>query len=200
MKKTLTAAVATLGMVAAGAAVAGGPGPMAPPAPAPMVEWYIGAGITMNSVSDISIGVPNARFSWGVGWNGFVGADIGDHWGLEANYTYVGKVKFAGVVAAKQQLGYLSALYRQMLFGPLYFVGKLGYGFGEVSLTGSAAAAGLPGVAAFNRINGFGLVYGAGLGARFGAFGLRTMYTRMSINNLLDISSVDLSAMWYFGS
>lgn len=219
MKKALAAAIATFGMATA---IAGGPDMPAPP----MVEWYLGAGVTMNSIENVELNINNTLISgllntnlavgngydWCAGWNVFVGADIGKHWGVEANYSRVGDIKFTPSLTvaggtgsaswkAKEQYGYLAALFRQTLLGPMYFVAKLGWGFGQTEYGLSVNVPGFAnGSLACPKINHFGLVYGAGFGAKWGQFGIRTMFTRLDVKNVFDISSVDLSAMWYFAS
>ncbi|MCB1827385.1 MAG: outer membrane beta-barrel protein, partial [Coxiellaceae bacterium] len=137
MKKLITTIVASLGVLAAGIAFAGGPAAMMPPPASPFPEWYVGAGPSWNSIFNVesveSTGGGGGSLDIGTGWHALFGINVNDNFGAEAQYTAQGDVsgfndvndpeRFSSWVAS------VSGVYRHTIYSALYFVAKLGAGY-----------------------------------------------------------------------
>lgn len=214
MKKLITASVASLGVLASAATLAGGP--VMPPPASPFPEWYIGAGPSWHSVNRLNI--PGKSVEFDTGWHALVGVNATDNLGAEVAYTDLGDYTVRDADEGDEggaQFRYWNVsaygLFRYTIVGPLKFFAKLGMGFQEIT-TRDLNPDG-DGGGPSPLVQSFTLIYGAGLGLRFGQFAVRAMYTRNHIVGLLysgaggddgpitfNSDSVDLSGIWYFNS
>lgn len=166
-----------------------------------MGNYYFGVGVTQNAVTTTDGSVRSnagtftadstsyqAKNDHNLGYHVLAGYRVNNSWAGEFAWQHNGKVNFEnttnGAITGnfKSDLFDLSAVYSMNLTSSLYGFGKVGVAFYQTKFETSANS---------SKMNGFGGIYGIGLGTNFTPnMGLRAEWTGFQANDHSAVKAV----------